>query len=183
MSELLLRKRSFSIRSQEMQPSHGTTNDLPREAKSAPCRNARYESVLAIKSAFTDEPDTAVKLSTRTFPVIHFFAMIFSKVFIIRSETKMKPRSSGISLGWLFFCGKLWYLRGARIQFEHSERKSQFLVAKTPSLIHNLIIPSDSNHRQLQMINLKNSVHFSTNIWSKQFSVMTREDMYYTSFF
>lgn len=66
MSQPLLRKRSSSIRSQEMQSSQGTPNDLPREAKSATYKNARYESVLATKSAFMDEPDTDVSNDCKT---------------------------------------------------------------------------------------------------------------------
>lgn len=63
MSEPLLRKRASSIRSQS---SQGTPNDLPREAKSAPYKNSRYESVLATKSVFMDEPDTDVSEDCKT---------------------------------------------------------------------------------------------------------------------
>lgn len=66
MSEPLLRKRSSSVYSQEVQSSQGTPNDLPREAKSASYKNARYESVLATKNAFMDESDTYVSDDSKT---------------------------------------------------------------------------------------------------------------------
>lgn len=56
MSQPLTRKRSASIRSQELQSSQGTPTELPREAKSAPYKDARYEVYLATAGAFMDNP-------------------------------------------------------------------------------------------------------------------------------
>ena len=55
-----MRKRSSSVRSQELQSSQGTPTELPREAKSAPYKDARYETYLATAGGFMDEPDIDV---------------------------------------------------------------------------------------------------------------------------
>ncbi|KAL9130496.1 MAG: hypothetical protein Q9217_001316 [Psora testacea] len=60
MSQPLVRKRSSSVRSLELQSSQGTSNDLPREAKSAPYKDARYETYLATARAFMDNPPLKV---------------------------------------------------------------------------------------------------------------------------
>lgn len=60
MSLPLVRKRSSSIRSLELQSSQGTSNDLPRESKSAPYKDARYETYLATAGAFMDIPPLKV---------------------------------------------------------------------------------------------------------------------------
>ena len=60
MSQPLMRKRSSSIRSLDLQSSQGTPNDLPREAKSAPYKDARYETHLATRGAFMTKPPVKV---------------------------------------------------------------------------------------------------------------------------
>lgn len=56
MSQLLARKPSSSVRSQCLQPSQETATDLPRESKSTPYKDARYETFLASAGAFMDNP-------------------------------------------------------------------------------------------------------------------------------
>lgn len=65
MSQPLTRKRSSSIRSLELQSSQGTPNDLPREAKSAPYKDARYETHLATRGAFMTKPPLKVNDSCK----------------------------------------------------------------------------------------------------------------------
>ena len=60
MAQPLTRKRSSSSRSLDLESSRGTSTDLPREAKSAPYKDARYETLLAKKGAFMDEADLSV---------------------------------------------------------------------------------------------------------------------------
>ena len=60
MSQPLMRKRSSSLRSLELQSSQETPNDLPREAKSAPYKDARYETHLATRGAFMTKPPMQV---------------------------------------------------------------------------------------------------------------------------
>lgn len=68
MSQPLVRKRSSSIRSLDLQSSQGTPNDLPREAKSAPYKDARYETHLATRGAFMTKPPVKVDdKSVKTF--------------------------------------------------------------------------------------------------------------------
>lgn len=60
MSQPLTRKRSSSVRSQVLQSNQDTGTDLPREAKSAPYKDARYETYLAAAGGFMDESDIDV---------------------------------------------------------------------------------------------------------------------------
>ncbi len=60
MSQPLTRKRSLSSRSQELQSSQGTPTELPRDAKSAPYKDARYETYLATFGAFMTQPPAKI---------------------------------------------------------------------------------------------------------------------------
>ena len=56
MGQPFLRKGSSSIHSLELQSSQGTPKNLSREAKSAPYKDARYETHLATREAFMTKP-------------------------------------------------------------------------------------------------------------------------------
>jgi hypothetical protein len=61
MSNPLTRKKSFSNRSLELQSSNTTSNDVPREIKSALYKNATYETHLASAQAFMEDPPLELK--------------------------------------------------------------------------------------------------------------------------
>ena len=60
MSQPFLRKRSASTRSLESELSGETPKDLPREAKSAPYKDGRYETHLATRGAFMEKPPVKI---------------------------------------------------------------------------------------------------------------------------